>query len=166
MIGINAIRDYCIRSYYYSDSSPTKLRSVQTDEPVGHINKLSGYRLVSIKIACHVYKVKVCKVVLWLHSVDTTNGIIDHIDRDKLNDEFSNLRVCSSSGNNMNKPTPVNNRSGAKGVSWNSRDCKWQVHISVNKRRVSLGYYEDLELATLIAEEARVKYHREFCCND
>ena len=166
MIGINAIKAYCLRNYYYCEDSPTCIRSMLTNEPVGHLNKLSGYRLISVKISGHTYKVKVCKIVLWLHGVDTTYGVIDHIDRCKTNDKFSNLRICNHAGNNQNKPTPSSNRSGIKGVSWNSRDCKWQVQIQVNRCRFSLGYYDDMELAALVAEEARVKYHKEFCCND
>jgi len=36
---------------------------------------------------------------------------------------------------------------------------KWFVYVDVNKKRNNIGYFEDIELAELVAIEAREKYH-------
>jgi hypothetical protein len=36
------------------------------------------------------------------------------------------------------------------------------VHIRINRKKKNLGYYADIELAELIAIEAREKYHGTF----
>ena len=84
---------------------------------------------------------------------------IDHADGDKTNNKIENLRVCSVSENSANKKLGSNNTSGAKGVSWHKPTGKWQVNVSVNKCQRNFGYFNDFELAELVAIEARNKYH-------
>jgi hypothetical protein len=55
-----------------------------------------------------------------------------------------------------------NNTSGCKGVYWNKRNRKWQVSVGVSKKQKHIGYFDDLELAELVALEARDKYHGNF----
>lgn len=84
---------------------------------------------------------------------------IDHINKNKLNNSIENLRVASHSQNQHNKAIQKNNTSGVKGVSWYKRLKKWQVQIMVNKKAIHFGHFDDLELAELVATEARHKYH-------
>ena len=46
-----------------------------------------------------------------------------------------------------------------------SENNKWRVRISVKNKSISIGCFEDLELADLVAQEARDKYHKEFARN-
>lgn len=84
---------------------------------------------------------------------------IDHADGNKTNNKIENLRQCSISENSTNKKRGTNNTSGAKGVSWHKATGKWQVNVTVNKRQRNFGYFNDFELAELVAIEARNKYH-------
>jgi hypothetical protein len=84
--------------------------------------------------------------------VDHINGIVD-------DNRIENLRDATLSQNLYNAKTPKNNKSGIKGVHWSVAAKKWQVQISVNKKAAYFGCYEDLELAELVAIEARTKYH-------
>ena len=54
------------------------------------------------------------------------------------------------------------NTSGVKGVSWRRKSKKWTVRVTVDGEYKSFGSYDDLELAELVAIEARNKYHKEF----
>lgn len=86
----------------------------------------------------------------------------DHINRIRDDDRWCNLRNCSRSGNNMNRNQIKNTKSGFTGVSKHSGTGNWLVSIRTKAGRLHLGTYVDLELAALVASEARAKYHGEF----
>jgi hypothetical protein len=87
---------------------------------------------------------------------------IDHIDGNRSNNKIENLREASLSQNQQNAKTPSTNTSGAKGVSWKKEKKKWMVQVSVNGKLKFFGHFEDLELADLVAQEARNKFHGNF----
>ena len=87
---------------------------------------------------------------------------VDHINNRRCDNSWENLRATDRAGNNRNASLRVDNKSGIKGVSWRNRNCKWVVQISLNSKVRYLGLYDDLELAELVAQEAREKYHGEF----
>ena len=78
--------------------------------------------------------------------------IIDHIDNNKLNNNFENLRWCEHYQNSSNLPIPKNNTSGFKGVSLDKSSNKWRAEIISKNSRICLGYYATKEEAI----EARV----------
>ena len=88
--------------------------------------------------------------------------VIDHIDGNKLNNKIENLRECCHITNGYNRKLGINNTSGYKNVVWNKKLKKWRVTLMHNKKFQDFGYFEDLELAALVAEEARNKYHKNF----
>jgi len=87
---------------------------------------------------------------------------IDHIDNDPLNNRIENLRAASFGENMLNIRGFVGSKSGVKGVTWSESSKKWMVMCRVNKKPKYIGVYEDLELAELVAMEARNKYHGQF----
>lgn len=117
----------------------------------------NGYKTVSIqgrayKVHRIVYKMVHGKVP----------EMLDHIDGNPSNNNISNLRPCSHSSNGYNRKINTNNTSGVKNVCWSKHHNKWKVDVQVNKKRYCFGYYKDLELAELVATEARNKYHGRF----
>ena len=91
---------------------------------------------------------------------------VDHIDCDRQNNRIENLRAVSKKENCWNRKMPTNNTSGIKGVCWHKSTNRWYVQLQVNKKMKYLGIYEDIELAELVAIEARAKYHGEFARNN
>jgi hypothetical protein len=87
---------------------------------------------------------------------------IDHADGNRLNNSIDNLRAATASENACNKLTQSNNKSGVSGVRWHKQIKHWCVEIQVNKVKHYLGIYKDLELAGLVAAEARNLYHGNF----
>ena len=84
---------------------------------------------------------------------------LDHINRNTTDNRIENLRPVSASQNASNRTLFKTSTSGYKGVSWHKASNKWFVYVDVNKKRKNIGYFEDLELADLVATEARNKYH-------
>lgn len=81
---------------------------------------------------------------------------VDHEDRDKLNNQRSNLRFCSRAENQRNRGTPKSNTSGFKGVYWKGTAKKWCAGIKFNGKTMHLGHFdkkEDAYLARRKAEE-------------
>ena len=55
---------------------------------------------------------------------------------------------------------------GYKNVAWIKSEKRWKVKINSNNKSYYLGMYKDLELAILVAEMAREKYHKEFAVHN
>jgi hypothetical protein len=71
---------------------------------------------------------------------------VDHIDTNKLNDVWSNLREATPAQNTANKNIYRNNTSGFKGVTLDRKSGKWRARYG-NGGRVSLGRFKTKEEA-------------------
>ena len=100
--------------------------------------------------------------LVWLMHHGVLPEFLDHINGNKLDNRIENLRPATKSQNNQNKRLYSNNTSGVKGVCWHKRIKKWQVNVRVNGKQKSFGFFDDIELAELVASEARNKLHGQF----
>ena len=87
---------------------------------------------------------------------------IDHINGNPADNRIENLRAASLSQNQFNRKKSSTSTTGCKNVFFNKKDKKWVVKIRVNGTRKHLGTFSNLELADLVATEARDLYHKEF----
>lgn len=89
---------------------------------------------------------------------------IDHIDRDKANNSFANLRPATCSQNGANSGPRKKNTSGYKGVSLHKRTNKWVAYIRAPGRQTStnLGYFDTPEAANEAYCAAAEKHYGEF----
>jgi len=94
--------------------------------------------------------------------VKSLKNLIDHVNNDRADNRISNLREATYQENNENYKTPKTNKSGVKNVSWYKQLNKWVVSISIKGVKKTIGYFDDLEFAELVAIEARNKYRMEF----
>lgn len=118
----------------------------------------SGYRRILIK-----GKTYWTHRVIWLMAFGVwPSDQIDHIDGNRGNNLLSNLRDVVSRENSKNQKLRKTNSSGVPGVSWNSRDHRWQAHISGNGKRIHLGYFTDLDSAVAARKAAELThgYHQ------
>lgn len=117
-----------------------------------------GYR--NIEINNKQYKTH---RLAWLYvNGEIPTNLIDHIDGNRSNNKIFNLREATYQTNSENYRTPKTNKSGIKNVSWYKNLNKWVVSISIKKIKKTIGYFDDLEFAELVAIEARNKYRQEF----
>jgi len=91
--------------------------------------------------------------------------IVDHIDGNKLNNSIENLRPATQIQNQQNQKIRKENTSGYKNVSLCPQTKKWKVSIKLNGKDIRFGRFDDIELADLVAQEARAKYHGEYARN-
>jgi hypothetical protein len=78
--------------------------------------------------------------------------VIDHIDRDKLNNEITNLRDVSKSQNSWNQDRIS--------VNFCKTRNKYVSRIGVNGNRVFIGYFNSYEDAKIAYLDAKKKYHK------
>jgi len=84
------------------------------------------------------------RIVYYAHNQDwdiydsSRNNSIDHIDRDKLNNNISNLRVVNNRENSLNTDWVDN----AKGYYYNKEKKKYKAYIKLNYKNIHLGYYD------------------------
>ncbi len=82
---------------------------------------------------------------------------VDHINRIRDDNRWANLRPTNRSINMLNASTYNSNTSGCKGVSCR-KDGKFTANITVNKKRIYLGIYEQIWDAICARKSAENKY--------
>jgi hypothetical protein len=91
--------------------------------------------------------------------------LIDHIDRNTLNNKIENLRQATKSQNGFNTKIHIDNKAGHKNINFVSRINKYQVQLMVNGKKMHFGTYFDIDVAKFVAETMRYKYHGKFSFN-
>ena len=87
---------------------------------------------------------------------------VDHINRDRGDCRFANLREATRSQNNANAKRPSDNTSGYKGVSFDKRRGRWHAYISHGGRRKNLGMFDTAVAAYEARLAAAARLHGEF----
>jgi hypothetical protein len=98
---------------------------------------------------------------VYLHRVLTQacpGQVVDHKNRNKLDNRLDNLRLCTQKENAQNSKDLINNTSGYKGVSWHKSAKKWEANIHIDNKKMYLGVYEDIEDANKARNNAVNKY--------
>lgn len=84
--------------------------------------------------------------------------VVDHINRNKLDNRKSNLRFITQRQNCLNRSMNKNNTSGHRGVIFDSRIKKWCARIAVFGKSLHIGSYSNIEEAILARKNAELKY--------
>jgi hypothetical protein len=83
----------------------------------------------------------------------------DHVNRDRLDNRRSNLRVAAPHENGRNRNLYSNNTTGYKGVSFDKRSGRWEASIKVDYRKQFLGLFDSAEEAGAAYDAASVQVH-------
>lgn len=86
---------------------------------------------------------------------------VDHIDRDRKNNRWSNLREATAKQNAENAAAHRDSASGVKGIGWVASRQKWVARICSNGERKQIGSFCTLEeaMAARQAAEAELFTH-------
>jgi len=83
---------------------------------------------------------------------------IDHINQDKLDNRWINLRPTTKSQNARNAKKYDTNTSGHVGIIWQPRYQKWLAQMVVDYKQLYLGRFNDINDAIAARKAAEIKY--------
>lgn len=145
-----------IRDRFYYDDVALKYRF--TEEYAGSVSEKGTPYLRVTVLGQQFYVHRICwflKTGKW----PETN--VDHINGDKLDNSWTNLRLATHSQNGCNS-VKSNNTSGCKNVYWSNTRNRWVIDITLNNVRVFHKVMENYDDAVVLAKEKMNELHGEF----
>jgi len=130
----------------YLDVSTPKYPNIEAMIDLEDLNKIFEYSKFYTNSYGYVrttYKKKKLKLHRIIMNVTDSKIFVDHINHNKLDNRKCNLRLCNRSQNQMNRKINKNNTSKYKGVYWNKNANKWIARISINKKNIHLGCFNN-----------------------
>ncbi len=124
----------------------------------GHLNKVIGY--VTLRIFDKGYYAH--RVAYAIMTGEWPPKGIDHINGDKSDNRWCNIRAADQSQNGANRGLHPNNTSGFRGVHFSKRDQIWVADLCVKGKNKRLGRFKTAEAAYAAYKEAKLKAFGEF----
>lgn len=123
-----------------------------------HMNGTDAYGYIQLGYKKKMYKAH--RVIWAIVNGEFPKGYIDHINGNRTDNRIKNLRVVTHQ-QNIHNQQKINkkNKSGYTGVCWNKKSAKWQSCISVNRKTIYLGVFEDPKVAHQVYLKAKRIYH-------
>jgi hypothetical protein len=118
----------------------------------------SGYLVIGISKKYYLAHRIIWKMMTGSDPADQ----VDHVDADRLNNRWSNLREATNGLNIQNSKMRRDNRSGVKGVHWDKHRNKWRAVITFDGYQHKVGRFNDLKEAASAIAAARTRYHGKF----
>lgn len=150
---LRLLYEKCHERYTYKDGKlffKSNLHSKQREgQEVGSLNNC-GY----LKVCLDKQNYLIHRLIFLMH-YGYLPEMLDHIDRNKLNNRIENLRECDKEVNSWNRDKQANNTSGYRGVSWNKAAGKWHAYIKIKGKRKHLGLFSTPEEANEAYEKAK-----------
>ena len=88
--------------------------------------------------------------------------IVDHISGVTLDNRKKNLRLCTTAENIRNSKVHISSTSGYNGVTWYKAGQKWTSNITINKKHIHLGRFENKQDAIDARLKAEIEYFGDF----
>jgi len=122
---------------------------------------LNGSGYLQLNIFGKQYRVH--RIIYVMHHGEIPDQIlIDHINRNPLDNRIENLRLATSPQNKNNTSVTKRNKSGYKGVHWDALTNKWRVQIRFDNKQKHIGLFKNIEDAAFAYKNAAIKYHGNF----
>jgi hypothetical protein len=84
---------------------------------------------------------------------------VDHINRDKSDNRWCNLREVTRHENCQNRPRRVDNKFGHTGIAFHKRMGKWQAYITADNTNHHLGTFDSRDDALMARRAAEERLH-------
>lgn len=84
--------------------------------------------------------------------------VVDHKNRDRLDNRKANLEVKTQAENVRNRPIDRRNKSGCLGVTWHAAANKWAARLFIKGKAMWLGVFDEVKdaCAARIAAEVEI----------
>lgn len=82
---------------------------------------------------------------------------IDHIDHNRSNNAFSNLRAADRDLNSKNQSIRSDNKTGVTGVYWSPQHNKYRATAQTKTGRIHIGLFDTVADAAIARAEASAK---------
>ena len=144
----------------------TKYAGVHGKLPVAYAGDIAGgfsYTTKRWVVRLNGKQVERARVIWEMHGRTIPKGfLLDHIDRNPLNDRIDNLRLASKSQNAWNAGRNKNNTSGYKGVSYSKKTRKYLAQMQVRGKRIRIGLFNTPQEASSAYIEYSKRLHGSF----
>ena len=128
------------------------------------VGKIAGSKCAGEYMAVKLNKKRymVHHIVWWLHGNTIPEGmLIDHINRNKMDNRIENLRLVDTCANSANS-----SRYGARNCYWNPRAQAYQVRVQFKGKYYHAGkYFKCLDAAKQAAQQLRDRVRGEYSVN-
>ncbi len=123
-----------------------------------------GYYVSANNLLKNNKKIRLHRLVYSLYSGKDIKdiGIIDHINRNRLDNRTCNFRIVSNFENAYNKNPLKNNTSGYMGVALRKDTNKYYAKIKVGQKSINLGNFDNIEDALITRLKAEKEYFGDF----
>lgn len=137
------------------------------DAESGHLCHLDGRRASIPSVDGYRYLSYRCTRflehrVIWFIAYGYLPQQVDHVNLRRSDNRLSNLREATLAENCRNKNAQSNNALGLKGVSFHKSMGRYCARISINNRRILLGYFTTAAEASNAYQHAAKEHHGPF----
>lgn len=143
-------------SHFKTETGSKIFNTKYSGKVAGHISThaLAGYVHVGIN-----GKLYTAHRVIYMMVVGNWPKEIDHINGDRADNRWCNIREVDRLTNNKNIKRRADNKSGVTGVYWFDKTNRWMCYIDHEGSRIHLGYFKSKEEAITARKTAEVKYN-------
>ena len=127
-------------------------------ELAGYIND-QGY----LKLAVDGKEYRASRLAFLYMEGYTPEYEVDHINRDRNDDRWCNLRHVSRQCNARNIGIRSDNKSGIMGICWRKDTNQWKSYISIDGKLINITHSNKLIDAVKARLEAEKKYNFQNC---
>lgn len=99
---------------------------------------------------------------LLMNVLDNSAVVVDHQNRDTMDNRKSNLRICTQEKNNYNKGLSSYSSTKVKGVSYIEKTKKYVARIGYKNKRISLGCFDTLYKAAAAYNDKALELYGEY----
>lgn len=145
---------------------PARSGKLKLEQVAGSVNSQGYINIFILKVCYKAHR------LAFLYMLGEIPEYIDHIDGDKTNNKWDNLRPATKCQNGYNTRRRCDNTTGVKGVT--ERGIYYQAQININKRHYSklfrVSNFESKEVALKAASDwlinVRKEHHGQFAKHD
>lgn len=132
--------------------------SIKIGQVAGSISAVDGYVYLGIDRCLH----KAHRLAWFYMTGEWPPEHVDHRDRATCNNRWSNLRLATRSQNLSNSKKRKDNKTGARGVSWQASAKKYRASIMIETVNHYLGLFDTVAEASAAYEAVAIKARGEF----